>query len=141
MPDDTDQPFSEEQHVTTVADELRAAADKLRALATTATPGPWVTTWRGQEYQLDGDTESDLGPIAEWTYAIATVEPKASEHRAECDTANADYIAAMGPNVGALLADWLEAEGQRLAATHPGWQETVVSPPALAAPAVSVPSA
>lgn len=91
-----------------LADELRTAANKLRRLAGQATPGPWATTWRGQEYQLDGNTKDDLSPIAEWSYAIVTTEPKASEQRAECDTADAEYIAAMHPLVGLALADWLD---------------------------------
>ncbi|MGJ5831388.1 hypothetical protein [Streptomyces ossamyceticus] len=41
---------------------------------------------------------------------IATWEPQASEQRAECDTADADWIAAMHPGVGLALADWLEQE-------------------------------
>jgi hypothetical protein len=37
-----------------------------------------------------------------------------------------DYIATMGPGVGAALADWLDAEAARLEATAlPFWQETV----------------
>jgi hypothetical protein len=111
---------------TTPADTLRAAAKRLRKLAGQATPAPWETTWRGQEYQLDGNTENDLSPISQWTYAIATWEPQASEQRAECDVADADYMAAMHPGVGAALADWLDAEAARLDATAlPFWQETV----------------
>ncbi|MFE9448343.1 hypothetical protein [Streptomyces sp. NPDC006739] len=89
--------------------ELRDAAAKLRNLIANASYGPWRTEWHGQEYQLQGN-HPDPTPIAEWTYAIATWEPKASEHRAECDTADADYIAAMHPGVGAALAELLETE-------------------------------
>jgi hypothetical protein len=92
----------------TPADELRAAADKIRKLAGQADDGPWETTWRQQQYHLDGYRDGDLHPISEWTYAIATWEPQATEQRAECDTANADYIAAMHPGVGKVLAEWLE---------------------------------
>lgn len=87
---------------------LRRAAEKIRKLAGQATGAPWETTWRGQEYHLDGYRDGDLEPISEWTYAIATWEPEASEQRAECDTANADYIAAMHPGVGLALAAWLD---------------------------------
>lgn len=95
----------------TPAEELRAAADKLRRLAAQADDGPWVTTWRGQEYHLEGCRDDGLPPISisEWTYAVATQEPKASEQRAECDTANADYIAAMHPGVGLPLATVFDA--------------------------------
>jgi hypothetical protein len=92
------------------AEELRTAADKIRKLAGQATEGPWETTWRGQEYQLDGYRGGTLHSVSEWTYAVATWEPQASEQRAECDTADADYIAAMHPGVGNALADWLEHE-------------------------------
>ena len=93
--------------MTTPADELRTAATRLRKLAGQAAEAPWSTAWNGQEYELRRPDEAAY-PIAEWTYAIATVEPKASVQRAECDTANADYIAAMHPGVGLALADWLD---------------------------------
>lgn len=96
--------------MTTPADKLRAAAEKLRKLTGQAIEGPWTATWSEQQYELKGPSSVD--PIAEWTYAIATWEPKASEQRAECDTADADYIAAMHPGVGLALADWLESEAE-----------------------------
>lgn len=94
----------------TPADELRTAAAKLRALAKRTTPHPWTTAWNGQDYELWGANQHDARayPIKEWTYGIATWEPQASEQRAECDTADADWIAAMHPGVGLALADWLE---------------------------------
>lgn len=91
----------------TTTPELAAAAEKLRRLAGQADDGPWETTWRGQEYHLDGYRDGELHSISEWTYAIATWEPKVHAERADCDTANPDYIAAMHPSVGKALADWL----------------------------------
>lgn len=91
------------------------AADLMRRRALAATASPWQATWRGQEYQLDGNTERDLSPIAEWTYAIVTTEPKATEQRAECDTANAEHIAAMQPSVALAVAKFLESSGEQLA--------------------------
>ncbi|MBI0300462.1 hypothetical protein JBE04_39910 [Streptomyces sp. PRKS01-29] len=88
---------------------LRAAAEKIRKLAGQADQGPWETTWRGQEYHLDGYRDGDLHPVSEWTYAVATWEPQASVQRTECDTANADYMAAMHPGVGETLAGWLDS--------------------------------
>ena len=93
------------------ADELRTAAERLRKLAGQATEAPWATAWNGQQHELRSP-DGAAYPIAEWTYAIATWEPQASEQRAECDTANADYIAAMHPGVGQALADWLESEAE-----------------------------
>ncbi|MFI9154527.1 hypothetical protein [Streptomyces sp. NPDC053367] len=117
----------------TPADELRAAADKLRTLTTAdgIEPGPWRTEWHEQQYELLSADPTSVA-ITEWTYAIATWEPQASEQRAECDTANADYIATMHPSVGSALAAWLESTATALAAnTHPGWQECV-APHAIA---------
>lgn len=123
---------------TTPAAELRAAATKLRKLAGQADDGPWETTWRDQQYHLDGYRDGDLHPIAEWTYAIATWEPKVAEERADCDTASADYMAAMHPGVGAALADWLEAYADGLdKTTHPGWQPTVAHLPLAVARALN----
>lgn len=94
----------------TPADELAAAAEKLRTLIGRATEAPWSTQWDDQQHQLVGRARAY--PIAEWTYAIVTTEPKASEQRAECDTADADYIAAMHPGVGKALADWLNSAAE-----------------------------
>ncbi len=89
----------------TPADELRAAAQKIRDLTAETTGAPWVAAWNEQQYEVK--SPSGVDPIAEWTYAIATWEPQASEQRAECDTADADWIATMHPGVGKALADWL----------------------------------
>ena len=91
------------------ADELRAAADKLRALATTPgiTPGPWRhdpdTSWNqspffGQEYV-------GAGPARE-IECVAGTGPESEPHA----VANAVYIAAMHPGVGVALARWLSVE-------------------------------
>jgi len=92
----------------TPSDEIRSAAEKLRQIAERTSQAPWTTRWNEQQYELNSSARAY--PIAEWTYAIATWEPQASEQRAECDTADADYIAAMNPAVGRALADWLEHE-------------------------------
>lgn len=64
------------------AAELRAAAERLRKLADQATEPPWTTAWNGQQHELRSPDQAAY-PIAEWTYAIATWEPQASEQRAE----------------------------------------------------------
>ena len=97
--------------MSTAADELRAASARLRELAGRATDAPWSTAWNGQQYELRGPDEAAY-PIAEWTYAINTTEPKVSEERAECNTADADWIAAMHPGVGHALADWLDSAAE-----------------------------
>jgi hypothetical protein len=125
--------------MTNPADELRTAAQTLRKLTFQADGGPWETTWRGQQYHLDGYRNGDLHPISEWTYAIATWEPEASQQRAECDTANADYIAAMHPGVGAALADWLkESAVVHLPDTECGYCDPRRNPKRLPCPALAV---
>ncbi|MEH0442485.1 hypothetical protein QA811_02120 [Streptomyces sp. B21-102] len=110
----------------TPADELRAAAAKIRDLTAEATGAPWATSWSEQQYEVK--SPSGIDPIAEWTYAIATWEPEASEQRAECDTADADWIATMHPGVGTALARWLENTATSLtASTHPGWQDLIAA--------------
>jgi hypothetical protein len=82
----------------TPADELRAAADKLRSLAATATEGPWHQSGIG-----------DQG----WTVDA----PKAfiaETEDSEKGRADADYIAAMHPGVAKALVGWLEAEEFRV---------------------------
>ncbi|MEV6737914.1 hypothetical protein AB0N14_13665 [Streptomyces sp. NPDC051104] len=82
----------------TPADELRAAAEKLRAIAThpDVTPGPWLC--------LDGgDRIIHDGPGIEFGPADYVVDEPVS------NSANAELIAAMHPGVGAALADWLTA--------------------------------
>ena len=77
--------------MSTPADELRAAATKLRELATAASSAPWtVNTWGNVE-------TAGLEEVAEvWPLQASP-------------GVNAAYIAAMGPNVGAALADWLDS--------------------------------
>ncbi|MFE6080008.1 hypothetical protein [Streptomyces virginiae] len=76
----------------TPADELHAAADKLRTTARDAereSPSPW---------RLDRDVVrcNDGGIVAD-----ASGEPN--------HAGDLPYIAAMHPGVGAALADWLDA--------------------------------
>jgi hypothetical protein len=99
----------------TAADQIRRAAARLRELAEDATPGPW---------QTDGPWWVDP-PGTPMTSSEATVECRTgvtagSERRvvAEGTLRSRDedmhYIAALGPDVGSALADWLEGE-------HIGW--------------------
>ena len=87
--------------MTSPADELRAAADTLRSLTTDATEGPWAhedpnTRWGDDhDHQLIGG-----GKI------LATFN---NNHNGPL---NALYTAAMSPNVGTALADWLTREAE-----------------------------
>lgn len=89
----------------TPADELKTAAATLRKLADDATPGPWTTDTSIPYGHRVGSTDE-----ADW---IAW----AGEHGETRSEADAAYIAAMHPGVGALLTDWLEAAAQQEAYT------------------------
>lgn len=92
--------------MTTPADELRTAAERLRRLAATATPGPW-------EGVVDdhGRGEVDASVWADSiNYYITEKVSSGARHQAD-----AHYIAAMHPGVGAALADWLQSEAELLA--------------------------
>lgn len=95
--------------MTTPADELRAAAERLRVLATEATPGPWR------------QHDTHLGQYG-YTATVLSGERNATELRAWLPTmsqgpwgearnvwADAGYIATMHPGVGAALAAWLDS--------------------------------
>lgn len=94
----------------TPADELRAAAETLRGLATAATPGPWRQhdTHLGQ-YGYTATVLSGEGhdtDLRAWLPSMSQ-EPWDETRNAWPDAA---YIAAMHPGVGAALAAWLEYE-------------------------------
>lgn len=72
------------------ADQLRAAAEKLRAAAAAATPGPWKMTGVG-----------DFG----WSVSAPGVETPDTEQ----GRTDAELIALMHPGVGLALADSLES--------------------------------
>ncbi|MFE9921598.1 hypothetical protein ACFYQA_08445 [Streptomyces sp. NPDC005774] len=95
--------------MTTPADELTAAADKLRALATNATPGPWRQhdTHLGQY----GHTATVLSGERNTTELRAWLPSMSHEPWDEARNvwADAAYIAVMHPGVGEALAKWLEA--------------------------------
>ena len=95
----------------TPADELRAAADKLRALAETA------------QKELDtGDYWACYPKATAWHDGLTNGMGGAS----------GDLAGALPPAAVLELARWLCAEARRLATTtHPGWQDTV-SPHAVA---------
>ncbi|MEZ7005600.1 hypothetical protein [Streptomyces sp. AD55] len=82
----------------TPADELRAAADKLRhdsAAAHRAPPAPWIVTDENVARCADG---------------MIVADRSGTDHPAE--RADLPYIAAMDPAVGLALAAWLEAAAE-----------------------------
>lgn len=101
----------------TPAEELKAAADKLRALAAAATAGPW----RQHDTHLDlgGHTATVLTDREDIndTELIAWVPTWSHEPWDEARNAwnNAVYVAAMHPGVGAALAELLERQAKQAA--------------------------
>jgi hypothetical protein len=93
----------------TAADELRAAATKLRELATAATPGPW----RDHDTHLGqyGHTATVLSGKGNSTDLRAWLPSMSQESWDQTRNvwADAGYIATMHPGVGAALADWLDS--------------------------------
>ena len=81
----------------TPADELRAAAEKLRSLTADATEGPWHSEDLNTRWGDDHDHH-----IVGGGKILATFS---NDHNGPL---NADYAAAMHPGVGAALADWLD---------------------------------
>ncbi|MEU5496130.1 hypothetical protein [Streptomyces griseofuscus] len=80
----------------TPADELRAAATKLRQdaeAAHRASPAPWTVTDERVVRCTDG---------------MIVADRSSTDHPAE--RADLPYIAAMDPTVGLALADWLDFE-------------------------------
>src|SRR3954468_18555658 len=76
---------------------LRAAADRLEALAARTTPGDWRTG----------------GLLATRPEVVAQLPDGSSEHVAEARAATGTWIATFSPALAAPLASWLRA-----AATH-----------------------
>jgi hypothetical protein len=90
------------------ADELRTAADRLRKL-TAAIHAPDLPhqAWHTEEC---ADDEQGNCPciVAQGQHGDWDAPPTPLYYVADAETPEvAAYIAAMGPNVGTLLADWL----------------------------------
>ena len=72
---------------------LRAAADRVDALASRTTPGPWRTA----------------GLLASRPEVVASQPGGGTEHVAEARARSAEWIVALSPAVAAPLAAWLRA--------------------------------
>lgn len=96
--------------MTTPTEELRAAADKLRALATAARTdghGRDISTWTSHhasehDARLRGPGHVDI-------IRGGSSGPHGRGVRPHLHPPVADYIAAMQPSIGLALADWLDA--------------------------------
>ena len=87
---------------------LRAAAARLRALATNATPGPWEREWAFSTHFV---VPSTAGNVA------ADNVSRLKRHQ----RGDAEWIALMHPGVAEPLADWLEREAEDLAWHIAAW--------------------
>lgn len=83
--------------MTSAADELRTAATALRSLTADATGGPWTADDPNTRWGDDHDHRIIGGGKILATYS--------NEHNGPL---NAMYAAAMGPNVGAAIAQLLD---------------------------------
>jgi len=81
----------------TPVDELKAAAEKLRALAAEASEGPWTANQWGNVETAAYEEVAEVWPL-----------------QAKPDV-NVTYIAAMHPGVGAALATLLERQAKQAA--------------------------
>lgn len=102
----------------TIADELRAAAEKIRRdaeAAHRASPAPWHVTGENVVRCTDG---------------MIVADRSGTDHPAE--RADLPYIAAMHPSVGTALADWLDATVAALEKHAPAEWHARLEPQALA---------
>jgi hypothetical protein len=81
----------------TPSETLRAAAERLRAMAAKATDGPW--RWNGSQV--------DVEPTTRGTYVVGDGQQEDDVVTPE----DGAWIATMSPVVAEPLAAWLEAEG------------------------------
>ena len=118
--------------MTTAADELRAAAARMRTLATAASIGPKgeVTTNWAVQYRINEFTreeERDRGARLYASGDTAETGPRTPIFRGpsggyggrgpgpSMPTQFAEYVAAMDPTVGLLLAELLETAAEYVA--------------------------
>jgi len=96
--------------MSTPAEELRTAAEKLRKLATTVEAiGHPGLPWRAEECS-DYDTGNCPCVVVQGRTSHHDEPPGPMFNVADAETAEcAAYIAAMGPTVGLALATWLDA--------------------------------
>ncbi|GAQ52098.1 hypothetical protein [Streptomyces acidiscabies] len=101
----------------TPADELKAAATKLRALATAASTdddGTHTAHWRAEPCWPDGPDDGNR-----FLYGDRPLLHGGGPHRpARMRARHAEYIATMDPSVGLALADWLDWQARALTEGH-----------------------
>ena len=113
------------------ADKLRRAAEKLRALADAATPGPWSRPLNTRSKSTvtaplpEGETGSYISGInpstgeREQCCVVMANTWSNGKHFRKRSGRDLEYIAALHPTVALLLADWLDEEAETYAAVLP----------------------
>lgn len=92
----------------TAAEELRAAAQRLRELAGAATEGPWKI-WRDVDHQGFITIGDEAGVLTPERPVTDECNPVAHVYT----DGDADWITAMHPGVALALAAWLESVAAR----------------------------
>jgi hypothetical protein len=105
----------------TVAAELRAAAEKIRATAQAAEPGPWIVgpNWGGREnrvyvkatdaFDWVGTVHGGVRPEPDVFTSERTVIACQTANKGSLANANAAHIAMWHPAVAMVIAGWLFA--------------------------------
>ena len=99
----------------TAVAELRAAADKIRARAEVATPGPWKADHREYPESIRGGELGSVGVIAGSRWC--------GEANVFDNNDDAYHIALWHPGIALVIADWLDAEAMGVEAASAGWPE------------------
>ncbi|MER7788572.1 hypothetical protein [Streptomyces sp. NPDC097640] len=95
---------------TSPADQIRAAAEKLRALATAAAKDSGSPDWIATRHFPD---QPDATFTTLWTDSHTVLMRGGGRHRAPYVHAPVgDYIAAMGPTAGLAIAAWLDSAAE-----------------------------
>lgn len=113
--------------MTSPADELKAAAAKIRAVAASATESPWEI-WQDLNHQGFITIGDQAGVLTAELPEADDCNPVAHVYTG----GDADYIAAMHPGVGLLLADWLDQEAKRITCASSTAGQVIVGRRALA---------
>lgn len=100
--------------MTTPSDELRTAAARLRSLTTAASTdryGRDTSTWTSRHIN-ERTALLHGGPEQARIIRGGSSGPHGRGVHPHLAPTHADYIAAMGPNVGTLLAAWLDSAAE-----------------------------
>ncbi|MFI1166517.1 hypothetical protein ACH4UM_23675 [Streptomyces sp. NPDC020801] len=95
--------------MTTPADELRAAADKLRRICNAAAPGPWTISKVSPYTDPLLMSRFEETPDNEGVLVVGNVDLEPEDQA---------VVQLLHPGVGVALADWLEWQSAALTEGH-----------------------